>query len=109
MKEAVRDTPTADNKAELLRLSRLSHDEQREEVAKGGPPSPAEQVVAKVESMRRHAKSLFSAAEDLDVFRRQHGIGSLASPAILTMRSMLVAAKGSIEMTLEWMEGDANA
>lgn len=54
------------------------------------------------ESMRRSARSLFSSAEALDVLCRQH-TAAISSPTVLTMHSMLVAAKTSIQKTLQLM------
>ena len=84
-------------------------------IADGVPPREAAMVVANdaslswmdemerlVDSMRRSARSLFSSAEALDALCRQHE-ASVSSPAALTMHSMLVAAKTSIQKTLQLM------
>lgn len=109
------------NVAEAVRVAEMSPRERHDvltltkngvnvreaiETVKQGMPEPdfGTELEDIAEKMRKHSKALFGHAESLGTILRQKSI-RMSSPAFLTMKSMLVAARGSIDQALKIMEG----
>ncbi len=71
------------------------------------PPSPVawmQRIEQLAEDLQRHTKAMFSTAQELDALCSQHE-SSIASPSLMTARSMLAGVKASVADALQLMGG----